>query len=59
MGILQSAYAVGGATGPFLGGLAASRIGFSHVFIAGGVLVLASALPVHLIIRRWLSPSLP
>lgn len=52
MGILSSAVAVGAAVGPFAGGVAASLIGLRSIFLAGGVLLLVSVLPVIFMVRE-------
>lgn len=52
MGILSSAVALGGAVGPFAGGVAAGFLGLRSVFLAGGLLLLVSVLPVVLLVRE-------
>jgi MFS transporter, DHA1 family, multidrug resistance protein len=52
MGVLSSAVAVGAAAGPFAGGVAAGLLGLRAIFLAGGVLLLFSVLPVILMVRE-------
>ena len=52
LGVVTSAVALGGAIGPVIGGLAAEVIGLRLVFLFGGILLLASLLPVVLIVRE-------
>lgn len=52
LGVLGSSVAVGGAVGPLLGGVLASLVGLRWVFAGGGILVLASAVPVALVVRE-------
>ena len=52
LGVLTSAVALGGAIGPVVGGLAGSIIGLRLVFLGGGILLLASLIPVLMIVRE-------
>jgi MFS family permease len=57
LGVVTSAVALGGATGPVVGGFAAAAFGsLRPVFLVGGVLLLISTIPVFLIVRE--SPRL-
>jgi len=51
LGILSSAIALGSAVGPAVGGLAGRLLGLRTVFLAGGILLLISMLPVVLVVR--------
>jgi MFS family permease len=57
LGVVTSAVALGGAIGPVIGGLAAAAFGLRLVFLAGGVLLLLSTIPVMVIVRE--SPRRP
>ena len=52
LGVLTSAVALGGAIGPVVGGLAGSLIGLRLVFLGGGILLLASLIPVLIIVKE-------
>lgn len=52
LGVLTSAVALGGAIGPVVGGLAGSIFGLRLVFLAGGILLLASLIPVLVVVRE-------
>ena len=52
LGVVTSAVALGGAIGPVVGGVAGAVFGLRLVFLAGGVLLLLSMLPVLLIVRE-------
>jgi DHA1 family multidrug resistance protein-like MFS transporter len=52
MGVLSSAVALGGATAPLIGGLAAVVFGLRAVFLGAGVLLALSSLPVLLVVRE-------
>ena len=52
LGVVTSAVALGGAIGPVIGGLATSLVGLRLVFLAGGILLLASTVPVMLVVRE-------
>jgi MFS transporter, DHA1 family, multidrug resistance protein len=52
LGVVTSAVALGGAIGPVIGGLAAAAFGLRLVFLAGGVLLLLSTIPVMVIVRE-------
>lgn len=52
LGVLTSAVALGGAIGPVVGGLAGSIVGLRLVFLGGGILLLASLIPVLVIVRE-------
>jgi DHA1 family multidrug resistance protein-like MFS transporter len=52
LGVVTSAVALGGATGPVIGGLAGSVFGLRVVFLAGGILLLISTIPVFLIVKE-------
>ena len=56
LGVVTSAVALGSAIGPVIGGFAAEVFGLRLVFLGGGVLLLASLLPVVLIVQE--SPML-
>ena len=52
LGVVTSAVALGGAIGPVVGGLAGSLFGLRLVFLGGGVLLLASLIPVLVVVRE-------
>jgi MFS transporter, DHA1 family, multidrug resistance protein len=52
LGILSSAVALGSAVGPTVGGLAGGRFGLRAVFLAGGTLLVLSAIPVIIMVRE-------
>lgn len=52
LGVLSSAIALGSAVGPTAGGIAGSRLGLRVVFLAGGILLLLSAVPVVAVVRE-------
>lgn len=52
LGVVTSAVALGGAIGPVIGGVAGAVFGLRLVFLAGGILLLLSTLPVLLIVRE-------
>jgi len=52
LGVVTSAVALGGAIGPVIGGLAGAVFGLRLVFLGGGILLLASTLPVMLVVRE-------
>ncbi len=52
LGVLTSSIALGGAIGPATGGLAAGVLGLRNIFLAGGLLLLAAAIPVLLLVRE-------
>ena len=52
LGVVTSAVALGGAIGPVFGGLAAAVFGLRLVFLAGGVLLLLSTIPVFFVVRE-------
>ncbi|MDQ6721715.1 MAG: MFS transporter [Candidatus Dormibacteraeota bacterium] len=52
LGVVTSAVALGSAVGPVIGGLAAAAVGLRLVFLGGGILLLASTLPVFLVVRE-------
>ena len=52
LGVVTSAVALGGAIGPVVGGLAGAAFGLRVVFLAGGILLLISTIPVLLIVRE-------
>ena len=52
LGVVTSAVALGGAIGPVVGGLAGALVGLRLVFLGGGVLLLASLIPVLVIVRE-------
>lgn len=52
MGALSSAIALGGALAPLIGGLAAAVFGLRPLFLSAGVLLLASTVPVLLVVRE-------
>ena len=52
LGVVTSAVALGGAIGPVVGGFAGSILGLRLVFLAGGILLLLSLIPVVLIVRE-------
>ena len=56
LGVVTSAVALGGAIGPVVGGLAGAAFGLRLVFLAGGILLFVSTLPVLMIVRE--SPRL-
>jgi len=57
LGVVTSAVALGSAIGPVIGGLAGVVFGLRLVFLGGGFLLLASLVPVLLIVRE--SPMVP
>jgi len=57
LGVVSSAIALGGAIGPVVGGLAGAAFGLRDVFLGGGVLLLASTIPVIWLVRE--SPRRP
>ena len=52
LGVVTSAVALGSAIGPVIGGLAAEFLGLRLVFLAGGVLLALSLIPVLWIVRE-------
>jgi len=52
LGVVTSAVALGGAIGPVVGGLAGAVFGLRLVFLAGGILLLLSLIPVLFIVRE-------
>jgi MFS transporter, DHA1 family, multidrug resistance protein len=52
LGVVTSAVALGGAIGPVVGGFAGDRFGLRLVFLGGGILLLASLVPVLMIVRE-------
>jgi DHA1 family multidrug resistance protein-like MFS transporter len=52
LGVVTSAVALGGAIGPVVGGLAGAVFGLRLVFLAGGVLLLISTIPVFLVVKE-------
>jgi len=52
LGVLTSSVALGGAIGPVVGGFAGAIFGLRLVFLAGGVMLMASMIPVLLIVRE-------
>ena len=52
LGLLNSSLALGSAMGPAVGGLAASHFGLRISFLAGGVLMLVSTVPVAVLVRE-------
>jgi MFS family permease len=52
LGVVTSAVALGGAIGPVIGGLAGDLLGLRLVFLAGGILLLLSLVPVVMIVRE-------
>ena len=52
LGVMSSAVALGAALGPLMGGLGAHFYGVRAIFLAGGVALLASALPVLIVVRE-------
>jgi MFS transporter, DHA1 family, multidrug resistance protein len=52
LGVVTSAVALGGAIGPVIGGVAGAFFGLRLVFLGGGILLLASTLPVMLVVRE-------
>jgi DHA1 family multidrug resistance protein-like MFS transporter len=52
MGALSSAIALGGALAPVVGGFAGAAFGLRSVFLAAGVLLALSSLPVLVIVRE-------
>jgi len=52
LGVVTSAVALGSAIGPVIGGFAAEVFGLRLVFLGGGILLLASLLPVVLIVQE-------
>ena len=57
LGVVNSGVALGGAIGPVIGGLAGDFVGLREVFLGGGILLLASVVPVFWIVRE--SPRPP
>ena len=52
MGLMSSAVALGGATGPLIAGLAGSYFGLRFTFVAGGGLLLVAVIPVFLFVKE-------
>ena len=52
LGVVTSAVALGGAIGPVVGGLAGAVFGLRLVFLAGGILLLISTIPVFLVVKE-------
>lgn len=52
LGVVTSAVALGGAIGPVVGGLAGAVFGLRLVFLAGGILLMISTIPVLLIVQE-------
>jgi MFS family permease len=52
LGVVTSAVALGSAFGPVVGGFAAAALGLRWVFLAAGILLLVSTVPVFLIVRE-------
>ncbi len=52
MGVLTSSIAAGGAVGPIIGGLLATALGVRWIFLIGGFLLLASAVPVWIVVQE-------
>jgi MFS transporter, DHA1 family, multidrug resistance protein len=52
LGVVTSAVALGSAFGPVIGGFAAALFGLRWVFLAAGILLLLSTVPVFLIVRE-------
>jgi MFS family permease len=52
LGVVTSAIALGGATGPVIGGFAGAIFGLRLVFLGSGILLLLSMIPVLLIVRE-------
>jgi len=57
LGVVNSGVALGGAIGPVIGGLAGDFVGLREVFLGGGILLLASVVPVFWVVRE--SPRPP
>lgn len=57
LGVVTSAVALGGAVGPVVGGFAGAVFGLRLVFLGGGLLLMASLIPVVWIVRE--SPMMP
>ena len=52
MGVISSAVALGGAVGPFAGGVAANYFPLRYVFLGGGVFLLVALLPVYIGVKE-------
>jgi MFS family permease len=52
LGVLSSAIALGAALGPLLGGIGAHFFGVRAIFTIGGAALLASAIPVVILVRE-------
>jgi len=52
LGVVTSAVALGSAIGPVVGGLAAALLGLRLMFLAGGILLLLSTVPVLFVVRE-------
>ena len=52
LGVVSSAVALGGAIGPVVGGFAGNLFGLRLVFLVGGILLLASLVPVVIVVRE-------
>jgi DHA1 family multidrug resistance protein-like MFS transporter len=52
LGVVTSAVALGSAFGPVVGGFSAAALGLRWVFLAAGILLLVSTIPVFLIVRE-------
>jgi len=57
LGVVNSGVALGGAIGPVVGGLAGDFFGLREVFLGGGVLLLASVVPVFWVVRESPRPA--
>ena len=57
LGVVNSGVALGSAIGPVVGGLLGDVLGLRQVFLVGGLLLLASVVPVFLVVRE--SPRPP
>lgn len=57
VGVVQSAFALGQALGPFVGGLVIIWLGLRSAFLVGGGLILGAVVPVLALVRETPSES--
>ncbi len=58
LGVVTSAVALGGAIGPVIGGIAGSFVGLRWVFLAGGIALLISLIPVIVFVHESPRPRI-
>src|SRR5262249_30813111 len=57
LGTMQSAISLGSAAGPLIAGLAVGVFGLRGMFVAGGVLAFAAAVPVMTLVKEAARPA--